>query len=269
MSKNSLTSSIQSQSESRETSNLSSPFGSEGAKAMIFAAGLGTRLKPFTDRHPKALVVINGKTLLQRNIEYLAKFGIKDVIINVHHFADQIKKIIKKTNGFGSNISISDESDRVLETGGGLKKASWFFDKSNLPFVVLNVDVLTNLDLNEMMEQHKNLNPLATLAVTTRHTSRYLLFDEIPNLCGWKNTKTGEQKISRDADQFFEKAFSGIHIISSKIFSLMKMEGKFSMIDAYLELAKTQVIAAFDHSNTKFIDVGKPESILKAEKMFR
>jgi N-acetyl-alpha-D-muramate 1-phosphate uridylyltransferase len=237
-------------------------------KAMILAAGLGTRLKPFTDKHPKALVVINGKTLLQRNIEYLAKFGIKDIIVNVHHFPDQIKKILEKNKGFGSNLTISDESDAVLETGGGLKNAGWFFKDSCNPFVVINVDVLTDMNLKTMIDEHNNLQPVATLAVTTRHTSRYFLFDEMPNLCGWKNDKTGEQKVSRDATKLYPKAFSGIHVISPQIFSLMKMDGKFSMVDAYLEIAKAHPIGAFDHSNTKFIDVGKPESIAKAEELF-
>ena len=237
-------------------------------KAMILAAGLGTRLKPFTDEHPKALVVINGKTLLQRNIEYLAKFGIKDIIINVHHFQEQIKKTLEKNKGFGSKITISDESDAILETGGGLKKASWFFKDSKQFFVVMNVDVLTDMNLKAMIDEHKNLQPVATLAVTTRHTSRYFLFDEMPNLCGWRNEKTGEQKISREATKYYSKAFSGIHVISPKIFSLIKMEGKFSMVDAYLEIAKAHAITAFDHSNTKFIDVGKPKSIAKAEELF-
>lgn len=238
-------------------------------KAMILAAGLGTRLKPFTDTHPKALAIVNGKTLLQRNIEYLTGFGIDDVIINIHHFPDQIKNLLEKNKGFGSNITISDESEGILETGGGLKKAAWFFTNEDGPFVVMNVDLLTDMHLSAMIEQHNFIQPLATLAVTTRYTSRYFLFDEIPNLCGWKNTNTGEQKISRKASQFFEKAFSGIHIISPEIFSLIKMKGKFSMVDVYLELAKNHAISAYDHSNTKFIDVGKPESILKAEKLFR
>jgi len=238
-------------------------------KAMIFAAGLGTRLKPFTDEHPKALAVINGKTLLQRNIEYLAGFGAKDIIINVHHFAEQIKNFLKENKNFGSNITISDESNAILETGGGLKKAAWFFENEKTPFVVMNVDVLTNLDLSSMMKEHKKLKPIATLAVTTRHTSRYLLFDEMLQLCGWKNEKTGEQKISRDASKFYPKAFSGIHIISPEIFSLIKQKGKFSTIDMYLDISQNHAITAFDHSNTKFIDVGKPESIAKAEELFK
>jgi MurNAc alpha-1-phosphate uridylyltransferase len=237
-------------------------------KAMILAAGLGTRLKPFTDEHPKALVVINGKTLLQRNIEYLAKFGIKDVIINVHHFAKEIIELIKKNKGFGSKITFSDETNEVLETGGGIIKAAWYFEKEKDPFVVMNVDVLTDMNLGEMIAQHKKQNPLATLAVTLRNTSRYFLFDELDHLCGWRNVKTGEQKMSRESEEIIQKAFSGIHIISPQIFSLMKMTGKFSMVDVYLELAKAHVIAAFDHSNTKFIDVGKPQSIAKAEELF-
>ncbi len=237
-------------------------------KAMILAAGLGTRLKPFTDKHPKALAVVNDKTILQRNVEYLAVFGIKEVLINVHHFADQIINLIKLYKGFGSNISISDETNEVLETGGGIKKAAWFFEKDKEPFVVINVDVLTDMDLGEMITQHKKNNPIATLAVTSRKTSRYFLFDESGHLCGWKNEQTGEEKISRISKKNVQKAFSGIHIISPEIFPLMKMSGKYSMVDAYLELAKTHTITSFDHSNSKFIDVGKPESILKAGEAF-
>lgn len=236
---------------------------------MILAAGLGTRLKPFTDKHPKALAIVNGKTILQRNIEYLASFGVKEVIVNVHHFADQIIDLIKTNNGFGSAITFSDETNEVLETGGGIKKAEWFFEKEKEPFAVMNVDVLTDMDLNKMLQQHNKNKPLATLAVTSRFTSRYFLFDEMNHLCGWKNEKTGEQKISRETKKYIQKAFSGIHIISPKIFPLIKFNGKFSMVDVYLDLAKTQMIEAFDHSNSKFIDVGKPESIINAENMFR
>lgn len=235
---------------------------------MILAAGLGTRLKPFTDQHPKALAIVNGKTILQRNIEYLASFGIKEVIINVHHFPDQIINFIKENNGFNSQVYFSDERDEVLETGGGLKKAAWFFEESLQPFVLMNVDILTNLDLNKMFLLHQENDSLATLAVTSRVTSRYFLFDKMNHLCGWENVKTGEKKISKSAENYTKKAFSGIHIISPKIFPLIKMEGKFSMVAVYLNLAKTCIIQGFDHSGSKFIDVGKPESILKAEEMF-
>lgn len=235
---------------------------------MILAAGLGTRLKPFTDKHPKALAIVNGKTILQRNIEYLASFGIKEVIVNVHHFADQIIDLIKSKNGFRSTISFSDETNEVLETGGGIKKAAWFFEKDQEPFIVMNVDILTDMNLEQMILQHRKINALATLAVSSRITSRYFLFDEKNHLCGWKNEKTGEQKISKESKDYLQKAFSGIQVLSPKIFSLIKMEGKFSMVDAYLDLAKTKDIMAFDHSGSKFIDVGKPESILKAEQLF-
>jgi NDP-sugar pyrophosphorylase family protein len=237
-------------------------------KAMILAAGLGTRLKPFTDKHPKALAVVNNKTILQRNIEYLASFGITEILINVHHFADQLIDFVKKNKGFGSNISFSDERDEVLETGGGIKKARWFFEKDKESFIVMNVDVLTDMNLNKMIAQHQSDQALATLAVSSRTTSRYFLFDEFDLLCGWRNVKTGEEKISCKSENYIEKAFSGMHVISPEIFPLIKMEGKFSMVDVYLELAKTNAIKAFDHTDSKFIDVGKPESILKAEKMF-
>jgi len=235
---------------------------------MILAAGLGTRLKPFTDKHPKALVTINGKTLLQRNIEYLASYGIKEIIVNVHHFADQIIDLVKTNNGFSSSVTFSDEVAEVLETGGGIKRASRFFEKEKEPFVVMNVDILTDMNLKEMIEQHNKNKPLATLAITSRVTSRYFLFDEWNHLCGWENEKTGERKISRESKSYIKKAFSGIHVISPNVFPLIKMNGKFSMVDVYLELAKTQLIEAFDHSNSKFIDVGKPESIEKAEILF-
>ena len=237
-------------------------------KAMILAAGLGTRLKPFTDQHPKALAEVNGKSILQRNIEYLASFRLKDVIVNVHHFADQIIDVLNKNNGFGSKITISDERNEVLETGGGIKKTQWFFEKDSEPFVVINVDILTDMNLNKMILQHQKNNPLATLAVTSRTTSRYFLFDQFNHLSGWENQKTGEQKISRKSEKYIQKAFSGIHIISPEIFPFIKMTGKFSMVDVYLQLTKTYVIEGFDHSNSKFLDVGKPENILKAEEMF-
>jgi MurNAc alpha-1-phosphate uridylyltransferase len=236
-------------------------------KGMILAAGLGTRLKPFTDEHPKALAMINGKSLLQRNIEYLQNFGITEVVVNVHHFANKVIAAIKNNNGFGSKIVISDETEEILETGGAIKKASWFF-KDSEPFVLMNVDILTDMELDLMIKQHITQKPLATLAVTTRKTSRYFLFDELDNLCGWKNEYTNEQKMSKEVIGHSQKAFSGIHIISPEIFSLLKHEGKFSIIDAYLELSKTHAIMAFDHSTSKFVDVGRPESILQAEEMF-
>ena len=232
---------------------------------MILAAGLGTRLKPFTEKHPKALLSINGKTLLQRNIEYLQKFGVKEVLVNVHHFADQIINAVIQNDGWGSKITISDESDEVLETGGGLKKAAVYLEDSTEPFVLMNADMLTDLDLSNMKKLHIESNVLATLAVTDRITSRYLLFNDSNILCGWLNEKTGEQKGKAGN----KKAFSGFHIISPKIFKNIKEEGKFSMIELYLRLAFEGFnINCFDHSNGKLLDVGKPESIGVAEEMF-
>lgn len=236
-------------------------------KGMILAAGLGTRLKPFTDQHPKALAVVNNKTLLQRNIEYLQQHNIYEVIINVHHFAEQIINIIEVNNGWGSNIVISDETDAVLETGGGLKKAAGFLEHEQT-FVLMNCDVLTDLDLTSMISYHKAEQPLATLAVTERTTSRYFLFDEKLTLCGWRNINTGDEKIARSSKVLQQKAFSGIHVLSNRIFDLMQQEGKFSMVDVYLSLAASEKILAFDHSASKFIDVGKPESIQQAEALF-
>lgn len=237
-------------------------------KAMIFAAGLGTRLKPWTDHHPKALAIVNGKSLLQRNIEYLQSFGIKEVIVNVHHFAKQIKEAIEINNGWGSTIAISDETAEVLETGGGLKKAAWYFDKPQ-DFVVMNVDMLTDFDLGEMIQQHQSAKALATLAVTERSTSRYFLFNSSNHLCGWRNKNTGEEKIAINENNLIEKAFSGIHVINSSIFSLMQQQGKFSMVDVYLSLAANNTILCYDHTNSKLLDVGKPESITKAETLFK
>ena len=236
-------------------------------KAMILAAGLGTRFKPWTDKHPKALAIINGKSLLQRNIEYLQGAGIHEVVVNVHHFADQIEDAIAKNKGWGSDIIISDERVVVLETGGGLMKASKFL--KNDSFVLMNVDILTGLNLGKMIEFHRQLMPLATLATTDRKTSRYFVFDHLNNLCGWMNVKTSEEKIMRETADRRLKAFSGIHVIDPRIFSLVKLEGKFSMVDVYLSLASEEIIKSFDHSDTAFIDVGKPEAVAEAERMFK
>ena len=236
---------------------------------MLFAAGLGTRLKPFTNEHPKALVQVNGKALLQHNIQYLQQFGIKNVVVNIHHFANQIIYITKENNGWASNIIISDEREKILETGGGLKKAIPLFgDAENI--VVMNVDILTDLNIENMFQYHIASNALATLAVTERETSRYFIFDNNNKLCGWMNIKTNEVKgIDKFDETLYKKlAFSGIHIINKKLFTLMQQEGKFSMVDVYLDLMKTNTILAFEHSQDKFMDVGKPESIAKAEAMF-
>lgn len=233
---------------------------------MIFAAGLGTRLKPFTDKHPKALATVNGKSLLEHAIRYLQKFGIEDVVVNVHHFADQIEQLICDNNGFGSWVTISDEREAVLETGGGLKFAAPHFQDEK-DIVVMNVDVLTNHDLSKMIAIHHEGNQLATLAVMDRASSRKLLFDQDMILCGWQNLNNQETKISRECKQYNSLAFSGIQIISTQMLS-MPFEGKFSIIDVYLHYAKKDIIKGYDHSGNIFIDVGKPESLAQAAYIF-
>ncbi len=234
--------------------------------AMILAAGLGTRLKPWTDNHPKALAVVNGKSLLQQNILYLQKFGIRQVVVNVHHFASQVLDAVQAHNGWGSEVFISNESHEVLETGGGFLNAAPFF-KQATTVVLMNVDVLTDLDLLKMLAYHNQQRPLATLASTSRQTARYLLFNPQNNLNGWVNTQTGQQKGELMGNET-QKAFSGIHIIDTSFFTLVKQQGKFSMIDAYLSLMNEFSIKSFDHSGGKFIDVGKPGSIVAAEELF-
>lgn len=209
-------------------------------KAMIFAAGLGSRLKPWTDFHPKALALVNGKSLLQRNMEYLQQFGIDEVIVNVHHFAEQIIQAVTDNKGWGSKVTISDETDEVLETGGGLKKAAAYF-AGEKDFVVMNADILTQLDLGAMIQKHRSVPVLATLAVTERETSRYFLFDERSVLSGWCNVKTGEEKIVRTAAPLFRKAFSGIHVINTPLLDMIRQTGKFSMVDVYLEVGRAHV----------------------------
>jgi len=236
-------------------------------KAMLFAAGLGTRLKPFTDHHPKALAEVNGKTLLEHNLRYLQAFGIEDVIINVHHFADQIEEVLNDHGGFGSWVTISDERDEVLETGGGLKRAAHYFEGEE-DFVVMNVDVLTKLDLGKMIDAHRQSGALATLAVMQRPSSRQLLFDEELVLCGWENVQTRQQRLSRNSDIMEQRAFSGVQVLSAALLQSIHQQGKFSIIDVYLEAAKTQVIKGFDHSGNVFLDVGKPESLEQAALLF-
>ena len=237
-------------------------------KAMILAAGVGSRLKPWTDLHPKALAIVNGKSLLQRNIEYLQQYGIGKVIVNVHHFSDQVIKAIEENRGWGSEISVSDESGQLLETGGGLLKAASYLHDTE-PVILMNVDVLTDLNMDAMIGYHQEKKPLATLATSTRETQRYFLFNSGNNLCGWRNIKTGEERFSEPLNgSESQKAFSGIHIIEPAIFDLIKQTGKFSMVDVYLDLMREHTIKSFDHSGSRFIDVGKPESIAKADLIF-
>ncbi len=229
---------------------------------MLFAAGLGTRLGELTAKKPKALVEVNSKPLLYYAIEYLKKYGVTDIIINVHHYADLIIDYVKQNNSFGINIEFSDERNQLLETGGGLLKAKYFFSDVN-DFVVYNTDIYTSLNLSKAMLKHKQTNALATLVVRNRKTSRYLLFSDDDRMCGWKNIKTGEEIITRIEPNLTNYAFSGIQILSTKIFELLeeKENTKFSITKAYIELSKTHKIIGYIDNSKYWIDAGKPETL--------
>jgi NDP-sugar pyrophosphorylase family protein len=225
-------------------------------KAMILAAGLGTRLRPLTDNMPKALVVVDGKTLLEHAINHVRAYGIREVIINVHHFPAMIRDFLQEHHNFGIDISISDESDELLETGGGLKKAGWFFGDGK-PFLVRNSDVLSDLDLAALLDHHRHSGALATLAVRKRETSRYFLFDEMNLLCGWENCKTGERKVTRAAATLRSLAFSGIQVVNPEIFPLITETGSFSLTSMYLRLSASKSISGYLETGSLWKDAGK------------
>jgi NDP-sugar pyrophosphorylase family protein len=236
-------------------------------KAFILAAGLGTRLKPLTDYKPKALVEINGIPLIELIISRLIRFGFNQIIVNVHHFANDIINFLNEKNNFGIEIVISNEKDLLLDTGGGLKKAGWFFDDEK-PFLVHNVDILSNIDLGVLYSSHNSLNSSVTLAVQARYSSRYFLFDEEKNLCGWRNEISNEKKITRDPiGELTPFAFSGIHIIDPEIFKYMPALKVFSIVDFYLTLASKHQITYFDHTDSIFLDLGKKENLIRAKEL--
>jgi NDP-sugar pyrophosphorylase family protein len=235
-------------------------------RAMILAAGLGTRLQPLTENLPKALVKIRDKTLLEIAINNLVKNGIDKIITNVHHFAEQVINFIEQNN-FGADITISDERDKLLDTGGGLKKASQFFNDGK-PFLLYNVDIISNLNLQSLYQASLKSNSIATLTVRKRESSRYLLFNSENILCGWKNTKTGELISTSSIDMLDEFAFSGIHIINPEIFSLMPDDDVFSMIDLYLDIMIDNKIIAHIDNDSFWLDVGTTESLKIAEENF-
>lgn len=236
-------------------------------KALIFAAGKGTRLKPFTDHHPKALATVNGVPLLERNIRFLQSFGINDFVINIHHFGDQIIDFLRKNDNFGAKIEISDERGELLETGGGLVFARKFLDFQE-DFLIMNADILTDLNVSEFVKYHQEKKDFATLAVSDRKSSRKLLFNSEMVLRGWLNVETGEQRLAEFNKGFKALAFSGIHCINPEIFNKIKRTGKFSIMEEYLDLMHTEQIQGFEHHGI-LIDVGRPESVLEAEKIFK
>jgi NDP-sugar pyrophosphorylase family protein len=236
-------------------------------RAMILTAGLGTRLRPLTDDRPKALVEVAGRTLLETTLRRLASYGIREVIVNVHHFADMVVDYLKKNNSFGMRIEISRE-EVLLDTGGGLKKAAWFFleeGHADEPFLLHNVDVLSTIDFRRMAEFHKQNQALATLAVQDRKTSRYLLFDEQNQLSGRRAGRDQEPEIVRLSKQTQALAFSGVHVISSRLLPLMAEDGVFSIINSYLRLAgQGEKILAFRADEFYWRDLGRPENVAQA-----
>jgi NDP-sugar pyrophosphorylase family protein len=238
-------------------------------KAMIFSAGLGTRLLPLTDAKPKALIEIGGKTLLEITIRKLLIFGCNEIVINVHHQADQIIRFLEEKKYFGARVYISDESDQLLDTGGGLKKAVHFLE-GNGPFILHNVDILSDIDLYNLAMAHKQYgnDVLATLVVNNRISNRVFLVNKEDRLCGWKNIVTGETKISFPFEFLESVSFCGIHLIDPKLLGLIKMEGVFSIVDLYLGLCKEHKIQCWRDNQSKWIDVGTIENLKLAEKMF-
>lgn len=238
-------------------------------KTLIFAAGLGTRLKPITDNLPKALVPINGKPLLEHIILKLKNSGFDEIIVNVHHFPDQIIDFLNEKNKFNIRIDVSDERHNLLDTGGGIKRTSDFFSDGK-PFLVHNVDILSNINLKELYDFHcKQTNVLSTLVVSKRNTFRYLLFNDENYLCGWINEKTNETKpfLNLNPLNFNKLAFSGIQIISPKIFDIMKnYEEKFPIMDFYLQNCRKEKIMGYYPNNLQIIDVGKLDALEEAKR---
>lgn len=237
-------------------------------KAMIFAAGLGTRLQYETAAKPKALVDVGGKPLLQHAIEKLKSEEISEIVVNVHHFSGLVISFLKE-NDFGIPVQISDETEKLLDTGGGLKKAAGFF-KDNEPVLIYNVDIISNLKISGLVAEHLKTGALVTLVVRKRETQRYFKFDAEKNLVGWINRKTGETKISipEKFQNAVEMAYSGIHIINPVIFSLMPETDRFSVTNFYIELAKKHKITGFYDDSDLWMDVGKPEQLEEARKLF-
>jgi mannose-1-phosphate guanylyltransferase len=237
-------------------------------KAMVLAAGLGTRLRPLTDDRPKALVEVGGRTLLEINLTRLRTFGVREVIVNVHHFADLVISFLKAHHNFGMRIEVSRE-DVLLDTGGGLKKAGWFFlensGSSAEPFILHNVDVISTIDLDRMVKEHEKNQSLATLAVQQRETSRYLLFDEQQQLCGRRAGRDQQPQIVRSAPSMQALAFSGVHVISRRLLPLITEDGIFSIIETYLRLAASEEkIQAFRADEYYWRDLGKLADLQQA-----
>jgi NDP-sugar pyrophosphorylase family protein len=225
-------------------------------KAMILAAGLGTRLKPLTDSKPKALIEVGGFSLLELAFRYLIKYGVDHIVVNVHHFADQIIKYLEECKGFGITYTISDESDMLMNTGGAIVHAAEHLKNEDF-FILMGADVLTGLDLGAMIDYHKKKNPLVTLAVKDRETSRSLLFDDQMQLVGWRDNTNGKVKGLKAADATSALGFSVVQVINPEIFKLITENGAFSIIDLYLRLMNTRKIIGFRHDNSPWLEFGR------------
>jgi NDP-sugar pyrophosphorylase family protein len=238
-------------------------------KAMIMAAGRGTRLRPVTESIPKALVPVRGVTMLEITIRSLMRAGVDEIIVNVHHLAEQILRFLREKENFGIRIEVSDERDALLDTGGGLKKASWFFD-DNKPFFIHNADVLSGTDLQLLYNAHAQHQGIATLLVRHRKGNRQLLIENNNRLCGWINTSTGEKIMCYEpAHSYFPIAFSSIHVVDPLVFKLIRQSGAFSIRDLYLQIAGAHPVYAYVDDDSPWIDVGTPQNLKRAADVAR
>lgn len=235
-------------------------------KAMVFAAGIGSRLRPLTIKKPKALVEIDGRPMIEHVLLHLSNYGCRNIIINLHHFPGQVKKFLEENDNFGLNLTFSEESE-LLDTGGGLKKASWFFGEK--PFLLYNADILSNLNLNALVDFHNMHDGVATLVVRKRKSSRYLLLDETNKLVGWEDNRKKDRKIPVKVNKYEPFAFSGIHLVDPEIFQFFPGEDKFSIMEFYLNLIKSHQIYGFIDHHSYWFDIGTKEKLQQADDYFR
>jgi NDP-sugar pyrophosphorylase family protein len=233
-------------------------------KAMIFAAGLGTRLRPLTNDRPKALVEVKGTALLEITIKKLIHFGVTDIIINIHHFPEKIQDFLRKNDNFGIRIVTSHEVEKPLETGGGLKKAAWFFDDDK-PFFICNADILSNINLKKMYDAHVASEAMATYAIQMRDTSRYMLHNTEGVMCGWMNIKTKTVRMGRHAENLGMFSFSCFHVVNPAIFKTTPSEEFFTIIEWYLNICNQHKVMGYRHDDDLWCDIGSPQTLAEAE----
>jgi NDP-sugar pyrophosphorylase family protein len=238
-------------------------------KAMILAAGEGTRLRPLTNKVPKALIRVKGIPLLEHTINYLVYYGVDEIIVNIHHHADQIKDFIRSKNNFNIRIEFSDESDKLLDTGGGLKKASWFFNTSD-PFFLTTTDIITNHDLDKIYDYNMKSHALVTLALKSRQSTRELLLNEDYRLCGWKSNVTGQKRLVKDDEDIrYSIAFSGYQVVNPAIFDKITEQDAFTLIDLYLRLTRDNLINGFIQNDAFWMEFGRIQNFKKAKRSLK